>query len=230
MSRKDTILIAILVNVGVLTILFMTSIKHPTLVINSGGEISIETKNSNPIAPKQALDQVDLVLSQYEEKKKNMEIAPPVEIAKKEPELVIPATTFAFEQKTEPKKDNAPSVAYEDLPPVDWITIEIKSGDVLEKIAKNHGCSVEEIKRVNHLSSPHLYIGQTIYVPKTSIKAVSSPQNEPQEAKYYVVKQGDNPWTIAMKNQLKIEELLRLNNLDESKAKKLKPGDRLRIK
>jgi hypothetical protein len=32
-----------------------------------------------------------------------------------------------------------------------------------------------------------------------------------------------------MKNQMKVDELLRLNNLDEEKAKRLKPGDQLRI-
>jgi LysM repeat protein len=205
----------------------MTSIKHPTLMINSAGEVAIETKSGPLPAPKQALDQVDLVLSQYEEKKKSIEIPPPPPVEHKvreQPAMVIPATSHSFE----PKKE-APTVASTDLPPSDWITIEIKSGDVLEKIAKHHGCSIEELKRVNHLSSPHLYIGQTLYVPKAAQKATQT-QTVQNEIHYYVVKAGDNPWTIAMKNQLKVEELLRLNNLDESKAKKLKPGDKLRIK
>jgi LysM repeat protein len=170
MSRKDTILIAILVNIGVLTVLFMTSIKHPTLMINSSGEVAIETKSAALPAPKQALDQVDLVLSQYEEKKKTIEIAPPPPVehrVREQPAMVIPATSHSFESKKEPAL-----VANSDLTPSDWITIEIKSGDVLEKIAKNHGCSVEELKRVNHLSSPHLYIGQTLYVPKATPKVV----------------------------------------------------------
>ncbi|HEY4254932.1 MAG TPA: LysM domain-containing protein, partial [Chlamydiales bacterium] len=49
-------------------------------------------------------------------------------------------------------------------------------------------------------------------------------------ADYYIVKVGDNPWTIAMKHHLKVEELLKLNGLNEQRARKLKPGDRLRIK
>jgi nucleoid-associated protein YgaU len=51
-----------------------------------------------------------------------------------------------------------------------------------------------------------------------------------EEGKYYIVKSGDNPWSIAIKNHIKFDELLRLNHLDEDKAKKLKPGDKLRIK
>jgi hypothetical protein len=60
--------------------------------------------------------------------------------------------------------------------------------------------------------------------PKTSESKVVD------EGKYYIVKSGDNPWSIAIKNHIKFDELLRLNHLDEEKAKKLKPGDKLRIK
>ncbi len=43
------------------------------------------------------------------------------------------------------------------------------------------------------------------------------------------MKKGDSPWTIAVKNQMKVEDLLKLNNLNEAQAKRLKPGDQLRI-
>ena len=46
---------------------------------------------------------------------------------------------------------------------------------------------------------------------------------------FYIVKPGDNPWTISMKHRMKVEDLLRLNNLDDKKAKRLRPGDKLRI-
>ncbi|NGX46548.1 MAG: hypothetical protein K940chlam2_01740, partial [Chlamydiae bacterium] len=41
---------------------------------------------------------------------------------------------------------------------------------------------------------------------------------------------GDNPWTIAVKNRIKVDQLLKLNGLNEEKARCLKPGDRLRIR
>lgn len=47
---------------------------------------------------------------------------------------------------------------------------------------------------------------------------------------YYVVKSGDSPWKIARKFHLDFEELLKLNNLDESSAKNLKIGQKLRIR
>jgi LysM repeat protein len=64
--------------------------------------------------------------------------------------------------------------------------------------------------------------------PKSSPAPVAKQPAPSQD--YYTVKVGDNPWTIAMKHHMKLEELLRMNSLNEEKARKLKPGDRLRIR
>ncbi|MFZ4673830.1 MAG: LysM peptidoglycan-binding domain-containing protein [Chlamydiia bacterium] len=98
--------------------------------------------------------------------------------------------------------------------------IIVRAGDTLDKIARSYGLSVEEIMRTNHLIDSRLQIGQVLKLTKGAKKG---------QEKYYTVKNGDNPWTIAMKNHMKVDELLRLNNLDEEKAKRLKPGDQLRI-
>ena len=58
----------------------------------------------------------------------------------------------------------------------------------------------------------------------------SAPEKGGSSPDYYVVKVGDNPWTIAMKHHIKVDELLKMNSLNEEKARKLKPGDRLRIR
>lgn len=47
---------------------------------------------------------------------------------------------------------------------------------------------------------------------------------------YYTVKEGDNPWLIASRHGVKIEELLRINGMDNEKAKHLRVGDKLRIR
>ncbi len=115
--------------------------------------------------------------------------------------------------------------------------IIVKQGDSLDKIAKTHHTTVSEIMKINRLLDSRLNIGQILYVPIVSEFTSESKPLPPSipsasnkaEAKYYIVKHGDNPWTIAIKNGIKVEELLKLNNLDESKAKKLKPGDKLRI-
>jgi LysM repeat protein len=110
----------------------------------------------------------------------------------------------------------------------------VKKGDTLEKIAKAHHTTVDEIIKLNHLPSSFLRIGQSLKLPaeKTSTAKPAAVEKPTQATgpDYYTVKVGDNPWMIAMKHHLKLEELLKLNGLNEEKARKLKPGDRLRIK
>ena len=90
--------------------------------------------------------------------------------------------------------------------------------------------------KANKLTNSNLRIGQVLKIPNKSIKkaepstVVFSPQTPTNDgAKYYTVKKGDNPWTIAVKNHLKVEDLLKLNNMTEEQARRLKPGDQLRI-
>lgn len=88
--------------------------------------------------------------------------------------------------------------------------------------------------KANKLTNTNLRIGQVLKIPNKAAKksepssAVFSPVSE-EGAKYYIVKKGDNPWTIAVKNHLKTEDLLKLNNMTEDQARRLKPGDKLRI-
>jgi peptidoglycan DL-endopeptidase LytF len=123
----------------------------------------------------------------------------------------------------------------------EFIEIKVKKGDVLEKIARHHHTTVAEIMKANKLASSNLRIGQVLKIPNKSIKKsepstiVFSPQTSTSSnvsnegVKYYTVKKGDNPWTIAVKNHLKVEDLLKLNNMTEEQARRLKPGDQLRI-
>jgi len=60
--------------------------------------------------------------------------------------------------------------------------------------------------------------------------ADSRKRQQEQVAEYYVVKSGDNPWTIARKFHINFADLLKLNDLDEDKAKNLKIGQKIRIR
>ena len=105
----------------------------------------------------------------------------------------------------------------------------MKKGDVLEKIARQNQVTVDDLMRANKLSSSRLKIGQTLKIPgKGSNQSIATVSNE--TAQYYTIKTGDNPWTIAVKHHMKVDELLKLNNMNEDKARRLKPGDRIRIK
>ena len=88
--------------------------------------------------------------------------------------------------------------------------------------------------KANKLSSTNLRIGQVLKIPNKSIRkadvsTISSAKSDAAPS-YYVVKKGDNPWTIAMKNHVKVEDLLKLNNMSEDQARLLRPGDKIRIR
>ena len=78
----------------------------------------------------------------------------------------------------------------------------VKSGDSLYKIAQNNNTTVDEIKRLNNLTSNNLIIGQTLKLP--------SPLTLENT---YTVKSGDSLYKIAQKYNTTVDELKRANNL-----------------
>jgi LysM repeat protein len=110
--------------------------------------------------------------------------------------------------------------------------VKVKKGDVLEKIARLNHVTVDEIMKANQMTNTRLKIGQVLKIPTKNKTESTTPPLILQEpdAKYYTMKNGDNLWAIAVKHQMKMEDLLKLNNLTEEKARKLKAGDQIRIK
>jgi LysM repeat protein len=107
----------------------------------------------------------------------------------------------------------------------------VKKGDVLEKIAKNYGTSVEALMQVNELVDAKLQVGQALYLPKEKIAVANTIKVLPQvEENLYTIKPGDNLWKIAIEYHVKVEDLIKLNQLTEKQAKALRPGDRIKIK
>jgi peptidoglycan endopeptidase LytF len=215
MNRRDIIIVAVLINAGLLVTLFVSSLKKETEVPLVSIEpetkqVEIAAKLTPPV--KQGGDPVDQVIYQYTAKAQ-------VEEKKEE---VIPPPVLAPVKKEEEK----PVVKVPVKAPLRVVTVE--KGDVLEKIARSHGVSVDEIMKLNNLSNSRLQIGQELKLPEK--QAPLREVKKEEEGKYYVVKGGDSPWTIAQKHQMQVEELLKLNNIDEEKAKRLRPGDRLKIK
>ncbi len=97
-------------------------------------------------------------------------------------------------------------------------TYTVKKGDTLYGIANFYGLSVDELKRLNNLTSNILSIGQVL---KVSSDEVSTPSDE-----YYVVKSGDSLYKIANQFNTTVDEIKRLNNLTSNL---LSIGQRLRI-
>jgi len=116
----------------------------------------------------------------------------------------------------------------------------VEKRDTLEAIARKEKTTVEAIIALNDLKSPLLKIGQALKIPHVEKSQIAKKEKNATEKKaikaeniaekYYTVKVGDNPWTIAMKHHMKVKTLLELNTLDDKSARKIKPGDKLRVR
>ena len=84
-------------------------------------------------------------------------------------------------------------------------TYVVRSGDTLWSIAKRFGISVDELKKINNLTSNSLRVGQTLILSKK--------EEEPIEENTYVVKQGDTLYSIARIYNISVDELKNINNL-----------------
>ena len=219
MTRRDTIIVAALVNAGLLIVLFVSALKNQEEGETvASGKPSSESVQSEVIAlsePKKIVEEVTAFVD-------------PIAVA---PTSSTPS--FADDLQGLMASGAAPQPVSAEVEAPTWIEVKVKKGDMLEKIARRHHTSVAEIMKVNNLSSSRLKIGQVLKVAASSKD--SSPKALPTvldaaPSKFYTVKTGDSPWTIAVKNHMKVEDLLRLNNMSEEKARRLKPGDQIRIR
>ncbi len=212
MNRKNTILIAVSLNSCLLFALFLAAHTSPS------GEVGAPN-NEVGLVPSPSFVPAELE-------------APPLSAM---PEVVHQLPPIASQELPLPE---APLVSAPEpviAAPVNPTSREVtvKKGDSLDKIARAHKTTVDELIKLNRLPSSFLKVGQVLKLPAEKTVAVAQkPRAAEAESspEYYVVRIGDNPWKVAMKHHIKVEELLRLNNLTPEKARKLKAGDRLRVK
>lgn len=96
-------------------------------------------------------------------------------------------------------------------------TYKVVSGDSLYSIARKYNTTVDELKRLNNLTSNTLSIGQVLKVPS---KTTETPVD------YYTVQRGDSLYSIAQKFNTTVNELIALNDLTSNV---LQIGDVLKI-
>lgn len=91
--------------------------------------------------------------------------------------------------------------------PSTTINYTIKSGDTLYGIAKQYNTTVENIKKLNNLTSNTLSIGNMLKIPTTEIIET------PTTTITYTVKPGDTLYSIARTYNTSVNNLKELNNL-----------------
>jgi peptidoglycan endopeptidase LytF len=229
MTRRDVIIVSVLVNAGLLSVLFLTAQKSgPDIaVVEINEQIPQLTQQEevvlpnpqtpmveldHPVAmlepPTQTVDELDNVLKEYL------------------PEAPIETVAVALPKEPKPQP-----------PQGEMIEVTVKKGDVLEKIARNNHTTIDAIKKANGLTNDKLKVGQKLKIPvnskppKTS-QPIAEVTRTPVDVEpvYYTIKAGDNPWKIAKQFHVKFEDLLKWNNLNEDSGKNLKVGDKIRVK
>ncbi len=237
MNRKNTILLAVLVNAGLLVVLFVTAVTAPDELSMPPTHEMSAVPNKHELGAPLFGDEFDLAMRQT-----------PTSTETRLP-VVLPEVTPVQSSAVHVLPPSAPAVAVATPTPVappaavtpvasalkaGTLEVVVKKGDTLEKIAKLQKTTVDEIIKANHLPSSFLRVGQVLKMPAeraaVQVAKKGAPEKAEQGPDYYTVKVGDNPWTIAMKNHIKVDELLKMNALNDEKARKLKAGDRLRIR
>ena len=112
-----------------------------------------------------------------------------------------------------------------------FVMYTVKAGDSLYSIAQQYNTTVDKIKSDNKLTSNTLSIGQVLMIADKTTDATVEEcfgEDEVLEEDYviYVVKPGDNLYSIARKYDTTVSELKRLNNLTSNN---LSVGQELKI-
>ena len=110
----------------------------------------------------------------------------------------------------------------------------VRKGENLAGIAKKHGTTVENIKKLNGLKSNMIHPGQKLSVYGNTKKSSSSQKNSTtaqpsniqrsSEPSYYTVKKGDNLGAIAQKYNCTVSEIQSWNNMSKNL---IYPGQKL---
>ena len=216
MDQKKTTSIAVMINMGLLVLLFFAAV-HQNDDLPRGIEISqpAREQQNKPLFG----EEIDLALKPLPPAatpKPAESIAAPQQplIPPASPEAGSPMSSIAFlrsyriqllENARRSARSRRRASSCRHAADHQRFGSDRQEGDTLEKIAKAHHASIDEIIKINRLPSSFLRVGQTLKIPSSTalVKPKPAAPKAPEgQAEYYTVKVGDNPWTIAMKNRL----------------------------
>lgn len=122
--------------------------------------------------------------------------------------LMIPTTTYAASDQSATVRSS-------------YGVYKVKRGDSLGEIARYYGVTVQDLKRANGLTSSTIYVGQRLYIPRSSSPTTAGCTS------YYKVRSGDNLTKIAKHYNMNVSALARANGL--SNASHIVVGQRICI-
>lgn len=226
MKKKDIMFGIATINALLLCLLFVIGLSTEKKEVALADQLD----KSRP-----AMLQVQPIITENTSEKKLLDSPSDEQIVYQLPKAPKPAVDEKVTQETKSPMPMAPVAKVEEPEKKEEekiVDITVVKNDTLEALSRKHNSSVDKIIAYNHLKSPLLKIGQKLEIPQniTVIKDKIEPKKEVDITEFYTVKVGDNPWTIAMKHHMKVSALLKLNNLDDRSSRKIKPGDKLRVR
>ena len=100
----------------------------------------------------------------------------------------------------------------------------IRPGESLSVIAKRYRVSVGDLRRWNNISNPNsIRAGRSLLIFQQQVASTGKYDTK----RRYTVQQGDTLWDIARKHRVKMNDLMRWNNLDSGSI--IQPGQRLNV-
>lgn len=253
MTRRDTIISAALINAGLLVVLFVCA-----LGIDDGSQANAQTVEMSPAVHTSAPSQVLIEVSSVEKSSNSQEIvldqpATPLQ------EASVSRPTPQVIQIEVQKGDRVDKIASRYGMDVEQLlqlnnlqTTQLVVGQKLNVVSSNRLASSEVpsdssrtvLKDSSKLASENLKpVKETVKkeIKKEPVKVVAAqaPVTKPtsktapstdETVQYHYVQRGESPWVIARKYGISVEKLLKLNNLDEATARRLREGDRLRVR
>ena len=103
-----------------------------------------------------------------------------------------------------------PTSLVEETTPGDYLIYTIKKGDNLYDIAKNYNITLDELINFNQQGSTLLHIGEQLLIPIN---------NQTNNNIQYVIKPGDTLYNIAKRYNTNVDEIKRINNLNNNMLK-----------
>lgn len=204
MSRRDTIIISVLINAGLLSILFATA-------WNGDDDNTVKSKEAPIVEEKRVIKPPEPSVLR-------------VEPSSKPPPLIVSAPV--------PEVVSSPSLASDDTDTLEVTVkrgdflgkIASANGTTVEELVKLNDLRSTQLQIGQKIRVPML----------DRIEPAKKPSGSADVAKeqdgFHTVQRGDSPWSIANRYNIELADILRLNNLDEESARNLRAGQRIRIR
>jgi LysM repeat protein len=106
------------------------------------------------------------------------------------------------------------------------VTYKVKKGETLSDIAEKNNVSVIDIKSLNNLHSSSIRSGQQLQLTGKDAQSEKETVAKAEKTIVHKVESGESLYVIAKKYNVAIDELKRLNNLEDGK---IKPGQSLSV-